>query len=112
MAKLQGPLFSLDARGKLGNTLVYAIWKGINYCRKYVIPYNPNTTGQQTIRTYFTQAVAAYRGEDQATKDAWNTFVKNLGSAMSGFNYYLAEFIKATIADSGTPPTTPYMPPS
>ena len=56
--------------------------------------------------------MAAYRGEDQATKDAWNTFVHNLGSAMSGFNYYVAEFIKSMIANSGTPPSTPFMPPS
>ena len=30
MAKLHGPLFSLDARGQLGKTLVYSIWKGLN----------------------------------------------------------------------------------
>jgi hypothetical protein len=28
MAKVTGPLFSLDARGKIADTLVYAIWKG------------------------------------------------------------------------------------
>jgi hypothetical protein len=27
MAKVTGPLFSLDARGKIADTLVYAIWK-------------------------------------------------------------------------------------
>ena len=43
MAKVNGPLFSLDARGQLGKALVYAIWKGLNYARKYVIPFNPKT---------------------------------------------------------------------
>ena len=112
MAKLQGPLFSLDARGKIGNSLVYAIWKGINYCRKYIIPANPETAAQQTIRTYFTNAVAAYQSEDQATKDAWDTFVEGLGWAMSGFNCYVGEYIKETIANAGTEPSTRFMPPS
>lgn len=31
MAKVTGPLFSLDAMGKLADTLVYAICKGLNY---------------------------------------------------------------------------------
>ncbi len=39
MAKVKAPLFSLDARGKIADTLVYAVWKGLNYCRKYVIPF-------------------------------------------------------------------------
>ena len=30
MARLNGPLFSLDARGKLGRALIYSIWKGLN----------------------------------------------------------------------------------
>ena len=49
MAKLYGPLFSLDARGKLGKALVYSIWKGLNYVRKYVIPANPNTAAQLKV---------------------------------------------------------------
>ncbi len=112
MALVKAPLFSLDARGKIANTLVYAIWKGLNYCRQYVIPSNPNTADQQTIRGYFTDAVAAYQAEHQATKDAWNAAVKALGWAMSGFNYYVAEYIKYLIAHSGTPPTPPFLPPA
>jgi len=30
MARLNGPLFSLDARGKLGRALIYSIWKGLS----------------------------------------------------------------------------------
>jgi len=65
---------------------VYAIWKGMSYARKYVIPANPKTAAQELIRGYFTagedpvedpersrrersrRTVAAYAIEDQATK--------------------------------------------
>jgi len=112
MSKLQGPLFSLDARGQLGKALVYAIWKGMNYSRKYVIPANPSTTGQETIRGYFTTAVTAYRAEDQATKDAWDKAIKKHGRVMTGFNYYVGLYVKYLIEHTGTPPTPPFMPPS
>ena len=112
MALVKAPLFSLDARGQLGKTLVYAIWKGLNYCRSYVIPTNPETAAQMTIRGYFTDAVAAYQAETQATRDAWNAAIKALGWAMTGFNYYVAEYIKYLIAHTGTPPTPPFLPPA
>jgi len=112
MTKLHGPMFSLDARGQLGKAIVYSIWKGINYARKYVIPFNPNTAAQQTIRGYFTLAVAAYQAEDQATRDAWDAAIKGKGRAMTGFNYYLGLNVKYLIDNSGTPPTPPFLPPS
>ena len=112
MAKLHGPLFSLDARGQLGKALVYSIWKGLNYARKYVIPSNPNTAAQQTIRGYFSTAVAAYKAEDQATKDAWDAAIAALGKPMTGFNYYLGLYVRYLIDNTGTPPTPPFMPPS
>ena len=112
MAKLHGPLFSLDARGQFGKTLVYSIWKGLNYARKYVIPSNPNTAAQQTIRGYFSAAVAAYKAEDQATKDAWDVANTAIGKPMTGFNYYLGLYVKYQIDNTGTPPVSPFMPPS
>lgn len=112
MAKLHGPLFSLDARGQLGKALVYSIWKGLNYARKYVIPGNPNTAAQATIRGYFATAVAAYQAELQATKDAWDAAIKKHNKAMTGFNYYLGLYVKYLIDNAGTPPTPPFLPPS
>lgn len=50
MAKTSGALFSLDASGKFGKTLVVAKWKGRQYIRQLVTPSNPQTTGQQTAR--------------------------------------------------------------
>lgn len=57
MAKVNAPLFSFNATGKLANSLVYFGWKGLDAVRSYVIPANPNTAAQQTQRGYFTAAV-------------------------------------------------------
>jgi len=46
MAKVTGPLMSMSASGKLGNAIVFSIWKGAAYVRKFVIPSNPQSVGQ------------------------------------------------------------------
>jgi len=50
MAKLTGPLFSLDARGKLGSALVFIGWKGIKTVRQWLKPANPQSAGQGDVR--------------------------------------------------------------
>lgn len=52
MAKVTGPLMSLDASGTVGGTTVFSKWKGRNYVRLRVTPMNPKTSGQATARTY------------------------------------------------------------
>lgn len=50
MAKVEGPLFSLEARGKVGNVMVHFPWKGRNVVRKWLKPTNPRDADQQIIR--------------------------------------------------------------
>lgn len=52
MAKVTGPLMSLDASGTVGKTTVFSKWKGRNYVRLRVTPMNPQTEDQATSRTY------------------------------------------------------------
>jgi len=59
LAKVNAPLFSFNASGKIANALVYFGWKGIDVVRSYVIPTNPKSTKQTTQRDYMTAAVAA-----------------------------------------------------
>lgn len=102
MPRLTGPLFSLDARQTLGNTIVYSAWKGLNYARMRVIPYNPKSPYQTGVRDtmtfgvlYFTKGtyVAA------AQKTWWNTYAE--GTNQSGFNRFMKFFVAANY-DSGT----------
>ena len=50
MAILTGPLFSLDARGKLGDALVFIGWKGKKTVRQWLKPANPQSIGQGDAR--------------------------------------------------------------
>lgn len=50
MAKVTGPLHSLDASGKFGGSLVFGKWKGRNTVRQLVTPSNPQSAGQQAAR--------------------------------------------------------------
>ena len=50
MAKVEGPLFSLEARGKVGNVMVHFPWKGRNVVRKWLKPTNPRDVDQKIIR--------------------------------------------------------------
>lgn len=102
MPRLTGPLFSLDARQTLGNTIVYSAWKGLNYARLRVVPYNPKTYSQSGIRStlrwgvlYFTKGsyVAA------AQKTWWNTYAE--GTNMSGINRFMKFFV-ASNYNTGT----------
>jgi len=40
MAKVTGPLMSIEASVTFADTMVYAKWKGINYSRQYAISGN------------------------------------------------------------------------
>lgn len=53
MATVKGPLFSLDAAGSIGKTVVFSKWKGRNYVRRHVIPANPRSGLQVGIRSVF-----------------------------------------------------------
>jgi len=46
MAKVSGPLMSMSASGKIADAMVFASWKGVAYVRQWVIPANPQSSGQ------------------------------------------------------------------
>ena len=49
-AIVTGPLFSLEARGKIGNIMVHFPWKGRKVVRQWLIPTNPRDQDQKEIR--------------------------------------------------------------
>lgn len=51
MAKVSGPLLSMDASGQVAGAMVFSKWKGRNYVRQLITPSNPNTADQQTARS-------------------------------------------------------------
>jgi len=111
MAKVHAPLMSIDASGTFADHLVFAKWKGIRYVRNYVIPQNPRTADQVTIRNAFTAAVAQWHTELQTTKDAWEDAALAVGRPMSAFNLYVGRFVK-WVDENGSNPPSPFLPTS
>lgn len=95
MAKVKGPLFSMDARGQIGKTLVYLGWKGLKTVRQYVIPANPNTTDQQTQRGYFANAITLWQTAGFTADDitAWNKLALAIKAVASGFNMFVRHYL-------------------
>jgi len=108
MAKVKGPLFSLGATGKLGNSLVYMTWKGIDDVRKYVIPANPRSNGQITQRGYLQLALTMWHATSFNAADitAFNNWAAISAGAMSGFNRVVKEYIDAQVAGKQFVPIT------
>jgi len=50
MAKVDGPLFSLEARGKIGDAMVFFPWKGRHAVRRWLKPTNPRDIDQKIMR--------------------------------------------------------------
>ena len=96
MAKVTGPLMSMDARGKLANAIVFIGWRGIQDVRRWVKPANPRTTKQVEQRNRFTQAVDKYHELTPTDKQAWET--KASGKPYSGFNLFVSRVVKTLVA--------------
>jgi hypothetical protein len=50
MAKVTGPLFSIEARGKIADAMVHFPWKGLNVVRGWVKPANKKSPDQGDVR--------------------------------------------------------------
>lgn len=84
MAKVQGPLFSVDARGKIADSLVFMGWRGLKTVRSYAIPSNPNTPDQIRVRNNFTMATKLWSRLTGRDQNAWRAFAS--GNQYSGYN--------------------------
>ena len=104
MARLTAPLLSLDASGSIFGTLVYSKWKGLNYARLSVTPYNPKSDRQTGIRETMAWGVLYFTKGDYVAaeqKTWWNTYAE--GTSMSGINRFMKYFVASNYdSDSGT----------
>ncbi|MFH1706129.1 MAG: hypothetical protein ABH867_04465 [Patescibacteria group bacterium] len=84
---------ALKVRGKLGDIATFQEqWWGRQVSPPFY-PYNPQTYYQQSWRSVFAQGVANWQGFDEVVKQEYKSKSKNL--LMTGFNYYLSEYLKA-----------------
>jgi hypothetical protein len=117
MAKVSGPLMSMDASGKFAGTLVFTRWKGRPVVRQLVTPSNPQSAGQLTARNavrvlaagqHFANATALVRNGETLTDkaelitlapsgQAWNGFLVKSGIGAGQVNYDAAGVAWAAI---------------
>ena len=53
MARVTGPLMSMEASGTIGKSLTFANWVGRQYVRRWTRPSNPQTADQMDQRSAF-----------------------------------------------------------
>jgi hypothetical protein len=68
MAKVDGPLFSLEARGKIADAMVFFPWKGRHVVRQWLKPTNKKSTLQGYLRAAL-KAVSKFIGAVDCTSD-------------------------------------------
>jgi hypothetical protein len=92
MARVKGPLFSIDASGSVASAITFSKWKGQNYVRQHFIPSNPQTKDQMYTRGTLSRGVIAWQAKDAPGKLVYDTAAE--GTGMSGFNLFLSEYMK------------------
>ena len=108
MARVTGPLMSMEASGTIGKTLTFANWVGRQYVRRWTRPANPQTADQMEQRNAFSVIGVGVsqtnkclqvnsdtsKTDEQAFRDKtpsgmrWNGYVQKVltGSGAAGYN--------------------------
>lgn len=86
-------IFGDKYSGQAGHAGVFANWKGRQYRRSYVIPANPNTTKQQSVRTNLANGVVRWHLYCSTIRKAYAYMAAGL--VMSGFNLLVRRWQKA-----------------
>jgi len=111
MVKLQGPMFSLAASGTLAKTLTYSHWKGRAFARRRIIPGNPQSGGQVSLRSMFAFLGAEWGGLATAAQDTW--IAPAAATIISPFNAFCASGLdrnRSFLAPSQVYPVAPAAP--
>lgn len=114
MARVTGPLMSVDASGQFGGSLVFGKWKGRNTVRSLVIPKNPNSAKQLGVRAmmrFVSQAWATFTSGEKLTWEnlaavgqisPFNAFVANALARWQNFKSPSKEYPAAESANAIT----------
>ena len=112
MPKWSSPLFT-DIRNALGESVVFAAWKGRSYFRSWVKPANPRTAKQQANRDVLTNLVKRWQElqGDPEVVAAWNK--EALPYTITGFNLFIKQGMASNVScpasgSAGTPFTVTY----
>lgn len=126
MARVTGPLMSMEASGTIGKTLTFANWVGRQYVRRWTRPSNPQTADQMDQRNAFSvigvgvsQAnkclqvnsstgktdEQAFRGKTPSGM-RWNGYVQKVLTGSGAAGYTAAKFAWDALTDKTAWETT------
>ena len=96
MAKVDGPLFSLEARGKIGDAVVYFPWKGRHVVRQWLKPTQPNSIKQGYVRAAMKAIGKAIKeilttAKGDAVDSALYAYYTDIAPAGQNWNGHLAK---------------------
>jgi hypothetical protein len=92
MSKTTAPLLSFDAKGQIGKSMVASSWRGVKYMRRYVIPANPKTLAQQTVRSTFALLREMWKLAPALITAPWDSFAQ--GRPFLGMNKWVGENVR------------------
>jgi len=116
MAKVTYGAIVSDIRGNIrGN--VYTIYRGTHIIRTHcATPYNPNTTRQQQIRTFYTTLLGCWWNLPIAHQELWEKYGQTKKDTRTGIGAFLQSNMRLLAADNNAltqvdhPPQTPSTP--
>lgn len=76
MARVYGPLMSMDASGTVADAITFSKWKGRNVVRQRVIPANPQTGPQTGMRAMMKFLAQFWDGLSALNKATWEDRAK------------------------------------
>jgi len=95
VAKIKGPLFSIEGLGKINKSIIYSKNKGIKTAKSYMVPCNPDSDDQKVQRGFMANSILAWKTDGYTMSDieAWNVYAKTQKGSLSGYNMFLKERI-------------------
>ena len=72
MAKVTGPLFSINASGQFASSMVFSNWKGINVVKKKGISTKESTEKQDEVKSAFSICAEVWNELSGEGKEMWN----------------------------------------
>ena len=89
MVKTYAPMFSLDASGSIGGAITFSTWKGRNYARQLVIPANPKSVLQVSVRAMLRFLSQDWVNVGGTPQGSWDD--RAAQTNISPFNAYIAQ---------------------
>ena len=86
--RIKAPLFSLEARGSIGNVITYSRRWGKNYAREFVKPLKPASAQQASQRSLFKSIITEWNALTINERIGWQA-VAYLVPPLSGYNIFL-----------------------